>query len=41
MSILMNSSDESKLMAQEISRYISERRDKKELALLKERRIQL
>ncbi|MBC8211510.1 MAG: type I-F CRISPR-associated protein Csy1 [Gammaproteobacteria bacterium] len=33
----MNSSDESKLMAQEISRYISERRDKKELALLKEK----
>jgi len=33
----MNSSDESKLMAQEIIRYISERRDKKELALLKEK----
>ncbi len=37
MSILMNSSDESKLMAQEISLYISERRNKKELALLKEK----
>jgi len=33
----MNSSDESKLMAQEIGRYLSGRRDKKELALLKEK----
>ena len=37
MSILMNSNDESKLMTQEIRRYISERRDKKELPLLKEK----
>ena len=37
MSILMNSNDESKLMTQEIRRYISERRDKKVLALLKEK----
>ena len=33
----MNSNDEPKLMALEISRYLFERRDKKELALLKEK----
>lgn len=37
MNILMNRDDESKEMAQKMCRYISERRDKKELALLKEK----
>ncbi len=37
MIILMKSNDESKLMTEEICRFISERRDKKELALLKDK----